>query len=953
MNDAPRSAAGRGAGDVGCCAIGSTDASTSLTESATAVLLTDLMNCRRVVDNEGSHPKSCMIEFPTIFEGNRGGRKLNAPPGPSGCMAGNTLYVHLRMRYLGFICAVVAAVSALHPSAVAQEPSPTKSARTSIEISRPVRPWEFLSAVGRRAALLGNESGTVEAWIYPLKLFRDLELVFHVNGRSLPAASLARTIVTRPEAVTLIYASDDFTARETFFVPRDEPGAIISLEISSFQPVEIEFKFRRDFQLMWPAALGGTYVNWNSELKIVSFGEEQKKWFGVLGSPSATSAELEFENNYSAREFSSIQLGTISPPGGSRVLAMSASPSSLADSEKTYSRLIAAYSNLRSAAAHEYDEYLHRTTSLELPDRELQAAYDWARVSVLQGIVTNPFLGTGLIAGYRTSGSGQRPGFAWFFGRDSEWTALALNSEGDFATTRTALDFLMKYQRDDGKVEHEISQSATLIPWFHNFPYAYASADATPLLLIATADYLRSSGDADFVRKHWDNLSRAYKFLRSTWDAAGIAQNAAVGHGWVEGGPLLPVKSEFYQSGLSVEAVRAFADLARSIGQIDVASENERLFSQHKAQINQAFWSSEKKFFAYAVDENDRRMDTASVLTAVPMWFGLTDADKSNATIDQLADSGHSTDWGMRIISARDPRFDPTGYHFGSVWPLFTGWAAVAEYKYHRALPAYANLRANSLLALSGSAGHVTEVLSGAYFEPLSTSSPHQIWSSAMVISSFLRGMLGIETDAPHNRIAITPHVPGNWTWWKATAVRIGSSTYDLSYTATATEISLSVTPQQASNLTLEFSPAISPHAKVIGVEVNGAKWPYSVQTNATDQHVLLRLPIDKAAIVRVRTRDNFSVVVPSGLPELGGTSRNIKVVTETWDANHNNVVYDMECVPARTYVLPVSGGARIVSIDGATLIRDADRPAIRVQAAPSDKAYEHVRVALRLSSVE
>src|SRR3984885_8425815 len=69
------------------------------------------------------------------------------------------------------------------------------------------------------------------------------------------------------------------------------------------------------------------------------------------------------------------------------------------------------------------------------------------------------------------------------------------------------------------------------------------------------------------------------------------------------------------------------------------------------------------------------------------------------------------------------------GYHYGSVWPLFTGWASVGEYRYHREFPAYSNLRANALLALDGSLGHVTEVLSGDYYQPLSTSSPHQIWS--------------------------------------------------------------------------------------------------------------------------------------------------------------------------------------------------------------------------------
>ena len=99
----------------------------------------------------------------------------------------------------------------------------------------------------------------------------------------------------------------------------------------------------------------------------------------------------------------------------------------------------------------------------------------------------------------------------------------------------------------------------------------------------------------------------------------------------------------------------------------------------------------------------------------------------------------------MRIISNRSPHFSGGGYHYGSVWPLFTGWASVGEYRYHRAFPAYANLRANALLALDGSLGHVTEVLSGAYYQSLSTSSPHQ---------SLVRGHGGQPIVARHVWIA-------------------------------------------------------------------------------------------------------------------------------------------------------------------------------------------------------
>ena len=130
-----------------------------------------------------------------------------------------------------------------------------------------------------------------------------------------------------------------------------------------------------------------------------------------------------------------------------------------------------------------------------------------------KGVATNPLLGTGLVAGFRTAGDSERPGYAWFFGRDSAWTTLASTAAGAFDTTRTALEFLRKFQRDDGKIPHEISQSAALIPWFTNFGYPWASADATPLYVIANAEYWRATGDRDIhLDAAWPSVLKAYSF---------------------------------------------------------------------------------------------------------------------------------------------------------------------------------------------------------------------------------------------------------------------------------------------------------------------------------------------------------------------------------------------------------------------------------------------------------
>src|SRR6266566_3305768 len=609
----------------------------------------------------------------------------------------------LRTRF--FMAAQVFFLMALGGASRAQEP------KHSLELSRTVRPWEFLPVTGMRAGLLGDESGRMEAWAYPLKILREFHLKFHTEGRVLPAEALARTLTVRPESSTILYAGDTFAVRETLFVPVHEQGAVILLDVETEQPFEIEAAFHRDFQLEWPAALGATYSNWTAEERAFYCGEEQRKFAALVGSPTAAEPQLEYQTNYSEARESSFRLGATAKGKERKLIVIAGSMEGRAAAEKTYHHLTGDYADLLKESAEYYHTYLAQTVSLDLPDSQIQQAYDWSRVSLLQGMVTNPFLGTGLVAGYRTSGESQRPGFAWFFGRDSFWTSLALDAAGDFASTRTALDFLSKFQREDGKIPHEISQGASFVPWFKDFPYGFASADATPLYMIAMGDYARASGDAAFAKEKWQSIWKAYEFLKSTYDERGLPKNLGVGHGWVEGGPLLPVKTELYQSGAGAEALPAFENLARLAGHEEESKTLAQEFEKQRALVNQSFWLPEKKRYAFALDRDGKPVDEPSVLATVQMWFGVLDEEKAVQMIEQLADFDHQTDWGMRIISSRSAKFGGGGYHYGSVWPLFTGWASVGEYRYHRAFPAYANLRANALLALDGSLGHVTEVL--------------------------------------------------------------------------------------------------------------------------------------------------------------------------------------------------------------------------------------------------
>ena len=786
------------------------------------------------------------------------------------------------------------------------------------ELSRPARPWEFLDAVGKHAGLLGNEGGRFEAWVYPLKLFRDFDLTFVLNNRRIPAASLVRTVTMHPEGPTLTFSSDSFSVNETWLVPPEEDGAIIRLEINTWEPIAIEASFTRDFQLMWPAGLGGTYMSWNQELHAYTLGEEGRKFAGVVGSPSAVSADSEFSTNSYSNSRSTFRLDKVDKGTAVKYIFIAGGTTGPDDARKHYERLASDPGQFFAAARKYYDDYLSRTLSLELPDPKLQAAYDWSRISTIQGLVANPFLGTGLVAGYETSGETARPGFAWFFGRDSLWTDLALDSIGDFSTTRTALEFIAKFQREDGKIEHEISQTASLIDWWKGFPYGFASADATPLFIIAMNDYVTASGDVAFARNHWDNAWRAYQFLKSTYDANGLPRNFGIGHGWIEGGPLLPVETESYQSGLAAAALESLVSIANAAGKQQDGDAVSKESNALRKKINEAFWNANDRTLVFAVDRENKQVRTPTVLSTAPMWFNVFDPDKANATIDKIANWDHAADWGMRIVSEQHPLYGPTGYHFGSVWPLFTGWAAVAEYRNHRPLEAYANLRANSLLALDGPLGRVTEVLSGSYYEGLGTASPHQIWSSAMVLSPIARGMLGLSDEETKKTLQFAPHLPVGWDHVSLHHVAFCGGQSEVVYSRRDDGIHLQLKADNTGNCTLQFAPSFSKHARVRGVTWNGRAAKYTVEPNANDQHAVVSLPFSSGEMI-VRVDDDFGLQTDEELPPLGSPSVNLKISNEQWSADNRELKVRAAGIGGKRYELRAYG-AKMTSVSGGEL---------------------------------
>jgi hypothetical protein len=277
----------------------------------------------------------------------------------------------------------------------------------------------------------------------------------------------------------------------------------------------------------------------------------------------------------------------------------------------------------------------------------------------------------------------------------------------------------------------------------------------------------------------------------------------------------------------------------------------------------------------------------------------------------------------MRIISQNSKIYDGSGYHYGSVWPLFTGWASVAEYRYHRAFPAYSNLRSNALLGVDGALGHFTEVLSGDYNESFATSSPHQIWSAAMVISPILRGMFGLQTDAEKHEITLAPHVPADWASFSIRNVRIGDVGVDFQYRKTEDTLILEAKRTGIGECSVDFSPSFNLRTQVVSVQLNGRPLPFKMQPNGNDQHLSVHLSLsDGPNNLVIRMKDDFGLALANDLPPLGSASRGLRVLSESWNAAKTELTLEVSGLAGTRYELGVWNPRQISTVDGAVLTK-------------------------------
>lgn len=731
-----------------------------------------------------------------------------------------------------------------------------------LKIVREAVPAKPFSVIGPRGAILGRQDGSFEAWIFPWKILSNLRISAEMWDYPVPidVNEQAAVIEVRPDHTTITFSHANFTLQEVLFAPRHAPngaGVLAFFQVEALRPVTFTFQFTPEMKRMWPAlsddrpspewvktAAGGFYVlhlNFPDHVAAVEMpGAEPGILAPYQERPQAYPLQLvlHFDPAHDGNKLFPLLLATTDSVEDSNTTV-------LAGNLDEIGRV---FQSLYEETGAYYKKFLSEHLILETPDKQFDDAFAWAEVSIdqLKVQTTTPPKETALVAGFYGSGDSARPGFGWYFGRDALWTLYAVNSYGDFQLTRDQFEFLLRRQSPEGKIMHEWAQTASLVDW-KSLPYPYASSDATPLLLMAANDYLQISGDVAFLKTHWDSLQKAWDFERShDSDGDGIYENTE-GSGWVESWFHQMPHQEIYLAALDQQASTAFSNIAKVTGQSQLAEDAKKRAGHIAQQLEKEYFLPEADFYAFSRNA-DGTLDTSpTIYPAVAAWDGTFNLSRSGGMLTRWASQEFSTDWGTRDLSPSVSFYDPISYHQGSVWPLFTGWISLSEYRNGRSLAGYAHLMQNADLTWVQDLGAVTELLSGEFFRWFGRSTPHQLWSSAMVITPTVRGMFGLEWSAGENKLTVTPRLPAQWDEAKIMGVPVGQSRIGVEAQRNGSTLSIRIRGEGSKNIKLQ--------SRAAGAKIENGE---------------LRIPLPAVELG-----------IAHGLPEAGAVTSQMKVLNQ------------------------------------------------------------------------
>jgi glycogen debranching enzyme len=385
-------------------------------------------------------------------------------------------------------------------------------------------------------------------------------------------------------------------------------------------------------------------------------------------------------------------------------------------------------------------------------------------------------------------------GLPWFmtmFGRDSIFTSLqALPFVPELAqTTLRALGERQGSRVDDfrdedpGRILHEMRfGEMTAFEERPHSPY-YGCADATPLYVVLLDEYERWTGDAKLVREleyearaalNWideyanlqGNRYVAYQrrnektglenqCWKDSWDSISYHDGALPGF----------PRATCELQGYAYDAKTRGARLARTLWRDpDFADLLEKQAADLKRRFNRDFWVEDGEYFAIALDDDGRAVDSLTSNNGHLLWSGIVDKSKAKAVARHLMSNRLFSGWGVRTLAEGEGRYNPIGYHVGAVWPFDNSFIAWGLRRYGFKDEA-ATVAAGILDAAEFFDGRLPEAFGGypremtKYPVQYPTACSPQAWSTGTPLL-LLRTMLGL--DPVDDRLVVDAALPSS-----------------------------------------------------------------------------------------------------------------------------------------------------------------------------------------------
>ena len=213
-----------------------------------------------------------------------------------------------------------------------------------------------------------------------------------------------------------------------------------------------------------------------------------------------------------------------------------------------------------------------------------------------------------------------------------------------------------------------------------------------------------------------------------------------------------------------------------------------------------------------------------------------------------------------------------------------------------------------------------------------------------MVISPILRGMFGLQTDAEKHQITLAPHVPSDWMSFAIRNVQVGEAAVDFHYRKTADTVELEMKRTGTGDCSVEFSPSFSLRTRVISVLMNGRPVPFKLQPNGHDQHLSLRFPVNGGPNnLVIRVKNDFGLTLSNELPALGSASRELRVLSETWNNSKTQLTLEVSGRAGNRYELSVWNPGQISAVEGAVVTKPGKLEIRMPQGTPDSYVPQRV----------